>query len=67
MGIRMDEVMALGDNLNDKNMLERVGHGVAMGNADDEIKQICKFVTKTNNEHGVALAIEESLTVNGLK
>ena len=61
MGIEMKDVMALGDNLNDKNMLEKAGRGVAMGNAVDEIKEICKFTTKTNNENGVAFAIEEML------
>lgn len=61
MGMNMSEVMALGDNLNDKDMLIRVGRGVAMGNAADEIIEICKFKTRSNIEHGVAYAIEEML------
>lgn len=61
MGIEMKDVMALGDNLNDKSMLQKVGRGVAMGNAVDEIKEVCMFTTKTNNENGVAFAIEEML------
>lgn len=61
MGIEMKDVMALGDNLNDKSMLQKAGRGVAMGNAVDEIKEVCKFITKTNNENGVAFAIEEML------
>ena len=59
MGIKMEDVMALGDNLNDKSMLQRSGRGVAMENATDEIKELCKYKTKTNNENGVAFAIEE--------
>ncbi|KAA9014542.1 Cof-type HAD-IIB family hydrolase [Niallia endozanthoxylica] len=61
MGIDMRDVMALGDNLNDKSMLEEVGRGVAMGNAAEEIKELCKYTTKRNTEHGVAYAIEEML------
>lgn len=61
MDIQMKDVMALGDNLNDKSMLERAGRPVAMGNAADEIKELCPYHTKKNTEHGVALAIEEML------
>ncbi|WP_102028810.1 Cof-type HAD-IIB family hydrolase [Salirhabdus sp. Marseille-P4669] len=60
-GIDMKDIMALGDNLNDKSMLEAVGRGVAMGNAAPEIKEVCKYSTLTNNEHGVGYAIEEML------
>ncbi|MDY0409082.1 Cof-type HAD-IIB family hydrolase [Virgibacillus soli] len=60
-GIDMRDVMALGDHLNDLSMLKMAGRGVAMGNATEEIKQICKHITKTNAEHGVAVAIEEIL------
>lgn len=61
MGIEMKDVMSMGDNLNDKSMLEMAGRGVAMGNADKEIIDICNFHTKTNEEDGVAFAIEEML------
>nr|WP_309100815.1 Cof-type HAD-IIB family hydrolase [Fredinandcohnia onubensis] len=61
MGIEMKDVMSMGDNLNDKSMLEMAGRGVAMGNADKEIVDICNFHTKTNEEDGVAFAIEEML------
>ena len=59
--IDMEDVMALGDHLNDLSMLQMVGRGVAMGNASDEIKELCAYSTKTNIEHGVASAIEEAL------
>lgn len=55
--IPFDEVMAIGDSPNDISMLERVEHSVAMGNAKEEIKGICKFVTYTNRNNGVAHAI----------
>lgn len=61
MGIDMEDVMSMGDNLNDKSMLEMAGRGVAMGNADEEILNLCKFHTRTNEEDGVAYAIEEML------
>ncbi|QDP39868.1 Cof-type HAD-IIB family hydrolase [Radiobacillus deserti] len=61
IGISMKDVMAIGDNYNDVSMLRAAGIGVAMGNADEEIKQVSDFVTKSNLEHGVAHAIEENL------
>jgi len=61
MEIDMKDVMALGDNLNDKSMLEMAGRGVAMGNADKEIVSLCTYHTRTNDEDGVAFAIEEML------
>lgn len=61
LGIQMKDVMAMGDSLNDKTMLQSAGRGVAMGNAAPEIKELCKYTTKQNTEHGVAYAIEEML------
>ena len=55
--IPFNKVMAIGDSPNDISMLERVEHSVAMGNAKEEIKAICKFVTHTNLNNGVAHAI----------
>ena len=59
--IDMEDVMALGDHLNDLSMLQMAGRGVAMGNASEEVKELCSYSTKTNIEHGVACAIEEIL------
>ncbi|MBY7145036.1 HAD family phosphatase [Virgibacillus sp. NKC19-3] len=61
MGIDMKDVMALGDNLNDASMLHIAGRAVAMENAEEEIKEICTHRTKTNKEHGVAVAIKKML------
>jgi Cof subfamily protein (haloacid dehalogenase superfamily) len=57
LGIASDEVMAFGDGHNDMSMLEFAGHGVAMGNACEELKRIANEVTLTNNEDGIAHAL----------
>jgi Cof subfamily protein (haloacid dehalogenase superfamily) len=57
-GLAMEEVMALGDNYNDLEMLRGAGWGVAMGQAPEPVKAAAKAVTTTNLEDGVALAIE---------
>ncbi len=54
-----DEVMTIGDQANDLAMITYAGTGVAMGNAIDEIKAASQFVTKSNLEDGVAVAIEK--------
>jgi hypothetical protein len=58
LNVPKEQTMACGDNLNDKPMLQKAGFSVAMGNAIPEIKKICDFVTKTNQDDGVAYAIE---------
>ena len=58
----MDEVMVLGDSLNDLSMISMdFGATVAMENGDPEVKQAAKYITKTNEELGVAHAIRELL------
>lgn len=55
-----DEVMAVGDNFNDVEMLEFAGTGVVMGNADPLLRERDGFhLTATNDEDGVAAAIEK--------
>lgn len=58
-GLKLDDVLAVGDNLNDKDMLEIVGCGVAMGNSPDDVKAVADWVTSSNDEEGVALAVEK--------
>jgi Cof subfamily protein (haloacid dehalogenase superfamily) len=58
-GIRREEVMAVGDNHNDITMLRYAGVGVVMGNAEDELKQMGFALTASNEEDGVAEAIEQ--------
>ncbi|MCU5746636.1 Cof-type HAD-IIB family hydrolase [Staphylococcus sp. SQ8-PEA] len=57
LNIDMEEVMAIGDNLNDVSMLERVGYPVAMENATDEVKAVAKYETTSNEDDGVGHAI----------
>jgi HAD superfamily hydrolase (TIGR01484 family) len=59
MGIEMSEVIAMGDSLNDLAMIRTAGLGVAMGNAQDEVKQAADIVTASNVEDGVARIIEQ--------
>ncbi|MGB7555716.1 MAG: Cof-type HAD-IIB family hydrolase [Candidatus Korobacteraceae bacterium] len=63
-GIDRSEVMAIGDNYNDIEMLAFSGHPVIMGNASDELKQNGWTVTLHNDESGVAAAIEQVLDTN---
>jgi Cof subfamily protein (haloacid dehalogenase superfamily) len=58
LNIPLSEVMAIGDNINDLEMLQEVGWGVAMGQASDTIKEAAHAITASNAEEGVALAIE---------
>ena len=55
----MDEVMACGDAGNDTMMIKAVGTGVVMENGQPDLKRDRRLVTKTNNEDGVAYAIEK--------
>ena len=58
-GIQQEEIIAIGDNYNDKSMIEFAGMGVAMGNAPDEIKKVANYITDTNNNEGVAKALKK--------
>lgn len=58
LNISLDRTMAIGDNFNDLSMFEQAYHSVAMGNANDEIKKLCRYVTLNNKESGVGYAIE---------
>jgi Cof subfamily protein (haloacid dehalogenase superfamily) len=58
MGITPAEIIAMGDNYNDIEMIGFAGMGVAMGNAPDDIKAKADYVTDTNNNDGVRKALE---------
>lgn len=55
------EVIAFGDSLNDYDMLENAGIGVAMGNANDTIKNVADVVTEDHNHDGIVIALEKLL------
>lgn len=59
LNIKKEEVMAIGDNVNDKIMIENAGCGVAMGNSAPYIKEIADIVVADNNQDGVAEAVEK--------
>ncbi|MFA5638079.1 MAG: Cof-type HAD-IIB family hydrolase [Anaerovoracaceae bacterium] len=57
--IKKNEIMAVGDNPNDKSMLMASGLPVAVANAKDDVKAIAKYITSSNDEGGVAEAIRK--------
>jgi Cof subfamily protein (haloacid dehalogenase superfamily) len=57
--IPSEKVIAFGDQTNDFEMIEFAGHGIAMGNALEELKQVANDVTSTNEEDGIALYLEK--------
>lgn len=59
LGIDRAEVMAIGDSVNDLDMIAYAGLGVAMGNASPRVKEAANAVTAANDADGVAAAIEE--------
>jgi len=59
-GVRPQEVVAIGDDVNDIPMLEAAGLAVAMGNAVPEVKEAAHTVTASNDEDGAALALKEA-------
>ena len=59
LGVTAGELMACGDSPNDGAMIRMAEIGVAMGNADDAVKEMADYVTGTNAEDGVAGAIEK--------
>ena len=58
-GIKQEEMIAIGDGFNDLSMIEYAGLGIVMANAKDVVKEKADFITKSNDEDGVAYAIEK--------
>lgn len=54
LGIPMENTYAFGDGVNDMEMLELVGHGIAMGNAVESLKQVASEITLSVTENGIA-------------
>jgi len=59
LGLELSQVAAIGDGLNDIEMLREAGLGIAMGNAPEAVKSVADWVTGTNNEAGVAQAVRK--------
>ncbi len=62
LGISREEMVAIGDGLNDLSMIQYAGLGVAMGNAAKEVKEHAQFVTDTNDEEGVKKVLVKFFT-----
>lgn len=61
LGIPAERTIAMGDSVNDIDMITAAGTGVAMGNAPESVKAAADFVSKTCDENGVAYAIDKLL------
>ena len=59
IGLEKEELMAIGDNINDKKMIENAGMGIAMKGSTMEILKIARDITETNDNDGVAIALEK--------
>ena len=59
LGIENKEVLTIGDNINDKTMIENAGLGIAMGNSNPSIKEVADCVVNDNDSSGVAQAINK--------
>lgn len=64
LNIRLDETIAFGDQELDIPMLKKAGTSIAMGNAITELKELADFVTKSNNDSGIAYALDHYLFAN---
>lgn len=59
VGLTRDNAVCCGDGFNDRTMIEYAGVGVAMGNAQEPVKQSADFITKSNDEDGIVTVIEK--------
>lgn len=61
LGVKSEEVIAIGDGVCDVTMIQMAGMGVAMGNAQESVKRCAEMVTASNEEDGVAIAVEKTI------
>lgn len=59
-GIKKDEIVVIGDGVADVTMLQLASLGIAMGNAPGSVKRCADYITLSNNEDGVAVAVEKA-------
>ena len=62
LDIQREKVICIGDSYNDLPMLRFAGMGVAMGNAQQEVKEIADYVTASNDEDGIVNVIDKFMT-----
>ncbi len=58
LNITLSQIIAIGDNYNDKEMIQTAGLGVAMGNAPQEVKDVADVITEDNNHDGIACFVD---------
>lgn len=63
LGFDRKDIIAFGDELNDLEMLEFAGTGVAMGNGNEQVKNIANTTTLSNEDDGIAIYLQENLGV----
>ena len=63
-GVSREEVIAIGDGYNDLSMIKFAGMGIAMGNAQEPVKKAANDITLSNDEDGVAVAIEKHIQLS---
>lgn len=63
LGIKLSNIIAFGDDLNDVEMLEQCGYGIAVSNAVKEALNVADYVTASNDEDGVAKFIENNIFI----
>lgn len=61
LGIESDEIIAIGDGVCDVTMIQLAGLGIAMSNAQESVKRCADMVTASNEDEGVAIAIEKTI------
>jgi len=61
MEISLDQVIAVGDSIGDIEAIEIAGLGVAMGNAEEEVKRHADYITASVGEDGVAQVLEKCI------
>ena len=59
LNIDKNEVITIGDNINDKKMIEQAGLGIVMGGSTPKVMEVADYITDTNNNDGVAKALEK--------
>lgn len=61
IGINKENIIAFGDDVNDLEMIKNAGIGVAMGNAEEQLKKIANYITDTNVNDGVAKFLKDKI------
>jgi hydroxymethylpyrimidine pyrophosphatase-like HAD family hydrolase len=62
LDIKKEKVICVGDSFNDLTMLRYAGKGVAMGNAQPEVKEAADYIAPSNDEDGIVEVIRKFMT-----